>query len=209
MLNLTNLIDDAKCYQTVRQMRWPQGISCPKCNCQEVINRGKDETQPHRQRYQCKGCSLHFDDLSDTMFAGHHQPLRIWILCLYFMGLNLSNEQIAQELDLDKDDVYKMTSQLRTGIAAGKPEVKLSGEVECDEVYVTEKGRGARDEGRGKERKTSPVNWSEAPEFKREKDAKNLCRGCKHSEAQGVNIKSRAFQHGDSLAPRLSPLVPR
>jgi hypothetical protein len=32
------------------------------------------------------------------------------------MGLNLSNQQIAQELDLDKDDVYQMTSQLRTGV---------------------------------------------------------------------------------------------
>jgi len=53
------------------------------------------------------------------------------------MGLNLSNQQIAQELDLDKDDVYQMTSQLRTGVIAGKPEVKLFGEVECDEVYVT------------------------------------------------------------------------
>ncbi len=77
------------------------------------------------------------DDVSDTIFAGHHQPLRVWFLCLYFMGLNMSNEQIAQELDLDKDDVYQMTSQLRTGIVAGIPEVTLSGEVECDEVYVT------------------------------------------------------------------------
>ncbi len=77
------------------------------------------------------------DDLSGTIFAGHHQPLRVWILCVYFMGFNLSNQQIAQELDLDKDDVYQMTSQLRTGVIAGKPEVKLSGEVECDEVYVT------------------------------------------------------------------------
>ena len=142
MLNLANLIDDAKCYQTVRQMRWAQGVSCPKCNCQEVIKRGKDETQPHRQRYQCKGCSFHFDDLTDTIFGGHHQPLRVWILCLYFMGLNLSNQQIAQELDLDKDDVYQMTSLLRTGIVAGKPEVTLSGEVECDEVYVTAGHKG-------------------------------------------------------------------
>ncbi len=30
-----------------------------------------------------------------------------------------------------------MTIQLRTGIVAGIPEVKLFGEVECDEVYVT------------------------------------------------------------------------
>jgi len=35
-----------------------------------------------------------------------------------------------------------MTSQLRTGIVAGKPEVTLSGEVECDEVYVTAGHKG-------------------------------------------------------------------
>jgi hypothetical protein len=35
----------------------------------------------------------------------------VWILCLYFMGLNLSNHQIAQELDLNKDDAHQMTCQ--------------------------------------------------------------------------------------------------
>jgi hypothetical protein len=49
--------------------------------------------------------------LTDTIFAGHHQPLRIWVLCLYFMGLNLSNAQIAKELDLNKADVHQMTCQ--------------------------------------------------------------------------------------------------
>jgi len=141
-LNLTHLIDDAKCYETVRQLRWQEGVCCPKCSCTEVIKRGKDETQPQRQRYQCKGCSAHFDDLSDTVFAGHHQPLRVWILCLYLMGLNLSNRQIAQELELDEDDVHQMTGQLRQGIVDGKPEVQLSGEVECDEVYVTAGHKG-------------------------------------------------------------------
>jgi hypothetical protein len=29
------------------------------------------------------------------------------------MGLNLSNRQIAQELELDEDDVHQMTGQLR------------------------------------------------------------------------------------------------
>jgi len=55
------------------------------------------------------------------------------------MGLNLSSEQIAQELDLDKDDVYQMTSQLRAGIVVGKPEVTLSGEIECDAEAVKKK----------------------------------------------------------------------
>ena len=35
------------------------------------------------------------------VLAGHHQPLRVWVLCLYFMGLNLSNRQIAAELGLN------------------------------------------------------------------------------------------------------------
>lgn len=31
--------------------------------------RGKDETQSHRQRYQCKNCGAHFDDLTAPIFA--------------------------------------------------------------------------------------------------------------------------------------------
>ena len=62
------------------------------------------------------------------------------------MGLNLSNRQIAQELDLDKDVVQDMTTQLREGIDQSKPEVNLSGAVECDEVYVTAGHKGNPEE---------------------------------------------------------------
>ncbi len=50
------------------------------------------------------------------MFAGHHQPLKVWVLCLYFMGLNVSNEQIAQALAFNGSDVQQMTAQLREGM---------------------------------------------------------------------------------------------
>lgn len=62
------------------------------------------------------------------------------------MGLNLSNRQIAQELDLEKDVVQDMTTQLREGIDQSKPEVNLSGAVECDEVYVTAGHKGNPEE---------------------------------------------------------------
>jgi hypothetical protein len=58
------------------------------------------------------------------------------VLCLYFMGLNLSNRQIAQELDLNEGDVQTMTAQLRQGLVVRQPEVRLDSEVEADEVYV-------------------------------------------------------------------------
>ncbi len=58
------------------------------------------------------------------------------------MGLNLSNRQIAQELDLNTGDVQQMTRQLRQGVVARKPVVKLDEEVECDEVYVVAGHKG-------------------------------------------------------------------
>jgi len=58
------------------------------------------------------------------------------------MGLNLSNQQIAQELALHKDDVHEMTSQLREGIVERKPTPELSGIVECDEVYIVAGHKG-------------------------------------------------------------------
>jgi len=76
------------------------------------------------------------------VLAGHHQPLRVWVLCLYFMGLNLSNRQIAGELGLDASDVQAMTEQLRRGLVAKTPAVELTGEVEIDEVYVVAGHKG-------------------------------------------------------------------
>src|SRR3954469_9186827 len=142
LVNLLALIDDAKCFALIRQHRWPEGVHCPACGSGTVVRDGFDETQAHRQRYRCKGCTGRFDDLTGTVLAGNHQPLRVWVLCLYFMGLNLSNRQIAQELGLDGSDVQAMTEQLRRGLVATVPEVALSGEVEIDEVYVVAGHKG-------------------------------------------------------------------
>lgn len=146
MIHIQSLIDDTKCFETVRALRWPDGVQCPTCDSPQVTKQGRDDTQPKRQRYLCKSCGRRFDDLTDTIFASHQQPLRVWILCLYFMGLNLSNHQIAQELELNKDDVHQMTCQLRHGIVSNKPQPSLSDQVEGDEVYIVAGHNGKPEE---------------------------------------------------------------
>src|SRR5919202_5465817 len=136
LVNLPSLIDDAKCYELVRQHRWPEGVRCRSCGSASVARHGRDDTQPHRQRYRCAACGARFDDLTGTVLAGHHRPLRVWVLCLYLMGLNLSNRRIARELDLGEADVQAMTEQLRCGLVAELPPARLEGEVEIDGVYV-------------------------------------------------------------------------
>jgi len=101
-VNITNLIDEVQCYQTARELRWPDGIACSSCQSTHVIKCG-------------------FDDLTDTIFAGHHQPLKVWILCLDFVRLKVLNEQMAHELALNGSDVQQMTAQLREGIGKKAP----------------------------------------------------------------------------------------
>ena len=104
LLNIQQLIDDAKCYAVVREMRWPDGVNCPHCGSGEIIKRGLHNQQAHRQRYECQKCTRQFDDLSGTIFEGHHQPLRVWVLCLYFMetitkrGQNFSRQFFQPQL---------------------------------------------------------------------------------------------------------------
>src|SRR5215210_543447 len=76
LVNLSALIDDAKCFALVRQHRWPQGVHCPACGSDTVVRDGFDESQVHRQRYRCKARTGRFDDLTGTVLAGHYRSLR-------------------------------------------------------------------------------------------------------------------------------------
>jgi transposase-like protein len=168
MVNLSGLLDEARCFDLVRQHRWPNGVRCPGCDSAVVIRNGHDEAQRHRQRYLCKACHGRFDDLSGTVLAGHRQPLRVWVLCLYLMGLNLSNRQIAQELGLGTSDVQAMTEHLRQGLTARAPVARLEGTAEIDEVYIVagHKGqpaavvkRGGRDGVAGLQARRDAARW--------------------------------------------------
>ena len=44
ILSIENLIDNKKCYETIRELRWGEnGVICPHCNSAEIIKRGKDD----------------------------------------------------------------------------------------------------------------------------------------------------------------------
>ena len=62
MLHIPSLIDDAKGVETVRALRWPDGVRCASGDRSEVTQHGRDDTQPARQRYLCKSCRRPCDD---------------------------------------------------------------------------------------------------------------------------------------------------
>lgn len=146
IFSIRSIVDDRLCYEKVRELRWSEGVKCPHCQSIRYKRHGHHNSSEHRYRYQCKDCQRYYDDLTNTIFQGHHQPLKVWIICLYLMGLNLSNAQIAKELELNESDCHAMTSLLREGVYEKKPEVELSGEVELDELYVVAGHKGQASE---------------------------------------------------------------
>ena len=36
LLNIRQLMDDAKCYEVVRELRWPDGVKCPACDSGQI-----------------------------------------------------------------------------------------------------------------------------------------------------------------------------
>lgn len=57
MISLTRLLDDAKCYEVLRGLRWPEGIKCPHCGSPGVTKQGMNAKQPQRQDYRHRGIS--------------------------------------------------------------------------------------------------------------------------------------------------------
>lgn len=142
ILGIQALIDEKKCYSVIRNMRWKYDVCCPFCKSNKIRKRGKNNRHPECQRYDCQKCNKRFDDLSGTVFANRHQPVTVWVTFLYFLGLNLSNRQIAQELGLNESDAQEMAKQLREGVVARKPKTRLNGSVELDEVYIVAGHKG-------------------------------------------------------------------
>jgi hypothetical protein len=58
------------------------------------------------------------------------------------MGLNLSNRQIAAELEMNETQIHEITTTLRDGVVTQEPSIELSETVECDEVYVVAGHKG-------------------------------------------------------------------
>jgi transposase-like protein len=143
--HIHDLMDDGKCYETIRRMRWPCSVHCPRCTSNKIVRRGKNHRHPECRRYTCRKCGKRFDDLTGTIFSGRHQPLRIWLAYLHLMGLNVSNRQITRELGLNESDGQAMADLLRQGVLKRRHPVRLRGEVECDEVYVVAGHKGRPD----------------------------------------------------------------
>ena len=136
--------DDEKCRQALETIRWPNGVDCPRCGGQNLLD------MPDYDLWLCKPCSYQFSVTSGTIMHDSHLPLRKWFLAIYLMcesKKGMSALQIQRTLGVAYRTAWYLCHRIREAMGNDKLEgPTLFGIVEVDETLVGGKRRGR---GRG------------------------------------------------------------
>jgi transposase-like protein/IS1 family transposase len=145
-MNLPKLIsqfgNDEKCREHLTRLRWPNGVTCPRCQSQKVSEIAE------RDQYNCNACFYQFSVTSGTIFHDTHLSLSKWFLAIYLMTESkkgMSALQIKRTLDIAYQTAWHLCHRVRFAMREINAEL-LGGVVEVDETYVGGKTRGM---GRG------------------------------------------------------------
>lgn len=147
--NLMNLIErfhsDEKCRKELEELRWPDGVICPKCTGAKV---GRIET---REMFECASCGYQFSVIVGTMFQDTHLPLRKWFVAIYLMcesKKGVSANQLKRTINVSYKTAWYLCHRIRAAMnqtREGEARVLLTGTIEMDETWV-----GGKVEGMGK-----------------------------------------------------------
>jgi transposase-like protein len=83
---------DRRCRAYLEQLRWPDGVRCPRCGSPET---GRLDA---RRKFYCRPCKYHFSVTAGTVFHNSHLPLWKWFLTVSVMlrsGSGVPANQLA------------------------------------------------------------------------------------------------------------------
>lgn len=127
--------DEEECVKLLREVRWPDGVSCVGCGSSRVVRDGV--RRRCYQMYWCKACGLYFNDRSGTMFDGSKLPLRVWFFTAFLMQFNISILEISRVVGVNYRNFYYVAKRIRENVYTNQIVERLKGIVEMDETYVT------------------------------------------------------------------------
>lgn len=131
--------DDA-CREVLEQLRWPDGVACPRCG--GLHNRNTQS----RNQYDCANCGYQFSVTSGTMLHDTHLPLRKWFVATYLIcesKKGISANQVKRTIDVSYKTAWYLCHRIRDAMAQARADApKLSDIIEVDETFVGGKTKG-------------------------------------------------------------------
>lgn len=134
---------DEKCREILTKLRWPEGVTCPRCKERQVCY------LESRKQFECGSCGYQFSVTTGTIFNDTHLPLEKWFAATYLLceaKKGMSACQVQRTLGISYKTAWYLCHRIRAAMTeASKP--MLDGKVEVDETYVG--GRAHGKTGRG------------------------------------------------------------
>jgi transposase len=138
--------DDDACLDALKDMIYPDGITCRVCLVVRLHHR-----RTGRKQYACDYCGALVAPLAGTIFEKSSTPLTSWFYAMFIMSATrcgISAKQLERELGVTYKTAWRMFNQIRK--LMGEDVSMLHGEVEVDETYVGGYRRRVMGRGVGK-----------------------------------------------------------
>jgi len=135
---------EAECRAYLEELRWPDGIVCPRCQG-KTISRIKK-----RDQFDCDSCRYQFSVMSGTIFHDSHLPLPKWFVAVLLIcesRKGMSANQLKRILGVSYKTAWYLCHRIRATMQAGQQK-PLTGTVEMDETYIGGKGPMAHNKSR-------------------------------------------------------------
>ncbi len=126
--------NDESCRDYLEALRWPDKISCPRCNS-EKISRVYE-----RKVFDCDSCRYQFSVLAGTIFQDTKLPLPTWFATVYLMcesKKGISANQVNRMMGGSYKTAWYLCHRIRAAMTSAKEDrPKLGGTIEVDETFV-------------------------------------------------------------------------
>jgi len=129
--------DPENCSNFLAALRWPDGITCPKCEGKKVSYLST------RRVWKCKECKKQFSVKAGTLMEDSAIGLDKWLAAIWLIANaknGISSHEIGRSLGVTQKSAWFLLHRIRLAMQTGTFE-KLSGEVEVDETFIGGKAR--------------------------------------------------------------------
>ena len=189
------------------QLRWPDGVTCPKCGGKEV------SFVSTRSLWKCKACKNQIRVKQGTIMEDSPIGLDKWLAAIWLIANaknGISSYEIHRSLGITQKSAWFLLHRIRLAMQNGSFE-KLSGEVEADETFIGGKARNmhadkrkAKIQGRGASGKTIVMGMLERDGEVRasvvtERDAATLQGAIRENVERGSILFSDSFTAYEGL----------